>query len=264
PMGKKRSSTTATQSVGQVAASATDSFAQAIPDSFMQQYISRPGAFVVPSEAARAAAMDVVGSTYNAANFSGKFGLYDDWNTVLESGFDPSLQIWELINVRNVPVLKYTTDIMKELSQLIDSVNDDDEPDSSVSDPEEQEEIGDDSADSEEDSVGAEVSEDESDVIEQSDLEAESASDFDSSNAKDIGGSDDDDEEDEEEGSTRKSSVLDDQFFSLAEVEKFADDADEEDMRDRAILSGDYPKPPAGQTDEESASSDEDEDDDID
>ncbi|KAJ2434921.1 hypothetical protein GGF42_009144, partial [Coemansia sp. RSA 2424] len=132
-MGKKRSSATtatATQSVGQAAAAASDGFSQTIPDSFIQQYISRPGAFVVPSEAARAAAMDVVGSTYNAANFSDKFGLYDDWNTVLESGFDPSLQIWELINVRNVPVLKYTTDIMKELSQLIDSVNDD-ESDSS-------------------------------------------------------------------------------------------------------------------------------------
>ncbi|KAJ2333349.1 U3 snoRNP protein, partial [Coemansia sp. RSA 2681] len=194
------------------------------------------------------------------------FGLYDDWNTVLESGFDPSLQIWELINVRNVPVLKYTTDIMKELSQLIDSVNND-ESDSSASDSEEQEEIGIDSTESEDDAVAAEASEDESDAIEQSDLdsEAELASDLDSSSDKDMGGSDEEEEEeDEEQGSTRKSSVLDDQFFSLAEFEKFADDADEEDMRDRAILSGDYPKPPVGQDDEESADSDEDGDDEDD
>ncbi|KAJ2898725.1 U3 snoRNP protein, partial [Coemansia aciculifera] len=260
-MGKKRTSTatlpTTTPSV--------DSFAQTIPESFMQQYISRPGAFVVPSEAARTAAMEIVGSTYNAANFSDKFGLYDDWNTVLESGFDPSLQIWELINVRNAPVLKYTTDIMKELSQLVDSVNDDDDSDSSASDEEnEQDDIVSDSAESEEDAVSAEVSEDESDVASQLDSDAEAASDLDSDSDKDMADGDDDDEEDEMQGSTRKSSVLDDQFFSLAEVEKFADDADEEDMRDRAILAGDYPKPPAGQEDEESDSSDEDDEDDID
>ncbi|KAJ2052106.1 U3 snoRNP protein [Coemansia sp. S16] len=264
-MGKKRSSTT--PSVGQPASVAADSFAQTIPDSFIKQFINRPGAFVVPSATARAAAMEVVGSTYNAANYSDKFGLYDDWNTVLESGFDPSLQIWELINVRNEPVLKYTTDIMKELSQLIDSVND--ESGSSASDSDELEEIEGESAESEDDAVSVEVSEgamseDESDIEEQLglDSEADSASDLDSSNDKDMDESDEEDEDDE--GSTRKRSVLDDEFFSLADVEKFADDAEEEDMRDRAILAGDYPKAPAGQDGEESSDSEEDDEDDID
>ncbi|KAJ2818647.1 hypothetical protein FBU31_005800, partial [Coemansia sp. 'formosensis'] len=207
-MGKKRSSTT--PSVGQPASVVDDSFAQTIPDSFIKQFISRPGAFVVPSATARVAAMEVVGSTYNAANFSDKFGLYDDWNTVLESGFDPSLQIWELINVRNEPVLKYTTDIMKELSQLIDSVND--ESDSSASDSDEEEEgIEGDSAASEDEVMPAEVSEDamseeESDNAEQLDLdsEADSASDLDSSNDK--GMDDDSEEDDDEEDGTRKPS----------------------------------------------------------
>ncbi|KAJ2735084.1 U3 snoRNP protein [Coemansia sp. BCRC 34962] len=262
-MGMKRSSTA--PPVGQPASLEDDGFAQTIPDSFIKQFINRPGAFVVPSATARAAAMEVVGSTYNAANFSDKFGLYDDWNTVLESGFDPSLQIWELINVRNEPVLKYTTDIMKELSKLLDSVND--ELDSSESSSGEQERVESDSAESEVDAVPAEVSEDamsedESDIAEQLDSEADSASDLDSASDKDMDESDD--EDDDDESSTRKTSVLDDQFFSLAEVERFADEAEEEDMRDRAILAGDYPKPPAGQDGEESSDSEDDDDDDID
>ncbi|KAJ2819685.1 U3 snoRNP protein [Coemansia furcata] len=156
---------------------------------------------------------------------------------------------------------------MKELSQLIDSVND--ESDLSASDSDEEEEVEGDSAASEDEVMSAEVSEDamseeESDNAEQLDLdsEADSASDLDSSNDKDMG--DDSEEDDDEEDGTRKPSVLDDQFFSLADVAKFADDAEEEDMRDRAILAGDYPKPPAGQDDEESDDSDEDDEDDID
>ncbi|KAJ2032260.1 U3 snoRNP protein [Coemansia sp. S610] len=262
-MGKKRSSTA--PPAGQPASLEDDSFAQTIPASFIKQFINRPGAFVVPSATARAAAMEVVGSTYNAANFSDRFGLYDDWNTVLESGFDPSLQIWELINVRNEPVLKYTTDIMKELSKLIDSVND--ESDSSESSSGEQEAIESDSAESEDDAVSAEVSEDamseeESDTAEQLNSVADSASDLDSASDKDM--DDSDEEDDDDESGTRKTSVLDDQFFSLADVEKFADEAEEEDMRDRAILAGDYPKPPAGQDGEESSDSEDDDEDDID
>ncbi|KAJ2006152.1 U3 snoRNP protein [Coemansia thaxteri] len=264
-MGKKHSS--AALPVGREPATATDGFDQAIPSSFIEQYIKRPGSFIVPSAAARTAAMEVVGSTYDAANYSDKFGLYDDWRTVLASGFDPSLQIWELINIRNEPVLKYTTDIMKELSQLIDSVND--ESDSDVSDASEQEEeLASNSAESEEDeealSIG-EASEEAGETAAHSDLdsEVEEASDLGSSNGMSVDGSDDgEDDKEEYEDDKNEPSVVDDQFFSLADMEKFADDGDEEDMRDRAILAGDYSGVPADQDGEESADSDEDDDDD--
>ncbi|KAJ1828856.1 hypothetical protein LPJ56_000816, partial [Coemansia sp. RSA 2599] len=93
-----------------------NAFAQTIPESFIDQYINNPGAFVVPSATARAAAMELVEKTYDAANYLDKFGLFDDWKSVVDSGFDSSAQLWELINIRNEPVLKYSTDTMKQLS----------------------------------------------------------------------------------------------------------------------------------------------------
>ncbi|KAJ1863788.1 U3 snoRNP protein [Coemansia sp. RSA 2703] len=247
-----------------------DAFSQTIPESFIDQYINRPGAFVVPNTEARDAAMEVVGKTYDAANFSDKFGLFDDWKAVTDSGFDSSLQLWELINIRNQPVLKYTTDIMKELSALVDSVNI-----GSGSESGSDEEDGDenmlsqsDSASEAEESDGSEDDQDESedgvDLAEESDIE-NSAGSFEE--AEDIQGEDEDEEDEEDDddiGAPSKRSVIDDDFFSLAEMERFADEAEEEDMRDRAILAGDYPKPKPGEEDEESDDSDEDDDEDID
>ncbi|KAJ2841125.1 hypothetical protein GGI22_008037, partial [Coemansia erecta] len=214
--------------------------------SFVDKYIKCPGEFIVPSAAARAAAIDVVGKTYDAANFSDKFGLYDDWNAVLKSGFDPNEQLWELISFRNEPVLSYSTDMMKQLSQLLDSAHvESGFEDDSGADIEDEQSVAesldeDGDEDEDEESVESALQEEplESDIVSSS-------------------------EEEEEEEDRVKRSVVDDDFFSLAEMEAFADEAEEEDMRDRAILAGDYPKSTAND-EEESEESDEDDEDDVD
>ncbi|KAJ2787039.1 U3 snoRNP protein [Coemansia interrupta] len=237
-----------------------DTLSHTIPESFIDQFIDRPGAFVVPNAAAREAAMDIVSKTYDAANFSDKFGLFDDWKAVAESGFDSSLQLWELINIRNQPVLKYSTDIMKELSALVDSVNIGSGSESGSDDEDGDLDMLSQSGSSSE-AEESDVSEDEQDT---SDGGVDLSEDSDAEkSAESVEEEEDEDEEDEDEdtGISSKRSVVDDDFFSLAEMERFADEAEEEDMRDRAILAGDYPKPKPGE-DEESGDSDEDDDDD--
>ncbi|KAJ1897541.1 U3 snoRNP protein [Kickxella alabastrina] len=241
---------------GKPAAQATNASRNLIPDSFIEQFIDHPGAFIVPDAKARAAAMDVVGRTYDAANFSDKFGLFDDWKSVLDSGFDSNLQLWELISIRNEPVLKYSADVMKELSALIDSVNIDSE---SESDEDEAMLLsGAESAAEDENDVDALLesgSEADSSDLESDDVENSSDSD------KSAGDASEGENDDEEEYYNSKPSVLDDEFFSVAEMERFADEADEEDMRDRAILAGDYPKPKHGEKEDDDESSESDEDD---
>ncbi|KAJ2388680.1 U3 snoRNP protein, partial [Coemansia sp. RSA 2559] len=178
------------------------------------------------------------------------FGLYDDWNAVLKSGFDPNEQLWELISFRNEPVLSYSTDMMKQLSQLLDSAHvesgfEDDsgadiEDEQSVAESLDEDGDEDENEDEDEESVESALQEEplESDIVSSS-------------------------EEEEEEEDRVKRSVVDDDFFSLAEMEAFADEAEEEDMRDRAILAGDYPKSTAND-EEESEESDEDDEDDVD
>ncbi|KAJ1723828.1 U3 snoRNP protein [Coemansia erecta] len=238
-----------------------DTLSQTVPESFIDQFISHPGAFVVPNTAAREAAMDIVSKTYDAANFSDKFGLFDDWKAVAESGFDSSLQLWELINIRNQPVLKYSTDIMKELSALVDSVNigSGSESDSDDEDGDQDMLSQSDSSSEAEESDGSDdeqdVSDDGADLAEDSNVEESAVS----AEEED---EDSQDEDEDDTGVSPKRSVVDDDFFSLAEMERFVDEAEEEDMRDRAILAGDYPKPKPGEEDEESGDSDEEDDDD--
>ncbi|KAJ2808190.1 U3 snoRNP protein [Coemansia guatemalensis] len=242
-------------------------FDQTIPDTFIKGYINSPGAFIVPDAEVRAAAMDVVGKTYDAANSSEKFGLFDDWNAVLNSGFDTNTQLWELINMRNEPVLKYSADVMKELSQLIDSVGDSDpELSAESSDAESADDSGDQVVVSSPDEDDETSEGDYAAAMAGSDLESEadlSAEESDEANSdeeeqEDGHGSEDEDEDDTD----AKPSVVDDQFFSLAEMEEFADKAEEEEMRDRAILAGNYPKRPTDE--DEGESSDEDDDESID
>ncbi|KAJ1827567.1 U3 snoRNP protein, partial [Coemansia sp. RSA 2599] len=177
--------------------------------------------------------------------------------------------LWELINIRNEPVLKYSTDTMKQLSALIESVDlgSDDEEEGS---DEDQTMVSLDEAGSSGSGDDQDVSEEEEEDDEASGAGAESLEmngEIESGSEAESGsddGSDVEEEEEEEEeddeGVNARRSVIDDDFFSLAEMEKFADDAEEEDMRDRAILAGDYPQPKPGEEDDEE-SSDEDEDD---
>ncbi|KAJ1769961.1 U3 snoRNP protein [Coemansia sp. RSA 1813] len=228
-------------------------FSSVIPQSFIDQYIKRPGEFIVPSAAARAAAIDVVGKTYDAANITDKFGLYDDWSAVLKSGFDPNEQLWELISFRNEPVLSYSTDTMKQLSQLLESVSV--EPDS------EEEYSG---SDIEDDQSIGETLDEEDEKEEDSDKDSDEQVSAGSPLEEDLLSSDiASSSEEEEEDNQTKRSIVDDDFFSLAEMEKFADEAEEEDLRDRAILAGDYPKN-AANDDEESEDSDEDDEANVD
>ncbi|KAJ1837250.1 U3 snoRNP protein, partial [Coemansia sp. RSA 2708] len=235
---------------------AVDAFAQTVPDSFIEQFIDSPGAFIVPTDEARAAAMDVVSRTYDSANMAEKYGLFDDWNAVLNSGFDPSVQLWELINVRNEPVLKSSLDVMKELSQLIDSV---------ASDESEDEDDSDDAMDVSDDQqvVASDAESSESEESDGQDSEAEISEEQSADDGSDVKDSDDEDtsEEESEEESTAKPSVVDDEFFSLAEMESFVDKVEEEEMRDRAILAGEYPK---RSEDDDDESSDDDDDESID
>ncbi|KAI8322845.1 Mpp10 protein [Martensiomyces pterosporus] len=245
---------------------ATSAFSKAISESFIDQYINRPGAFVVPNASAKAAAMEVVKSTYDAANCGDKFGLYDDWSSIVESGFDVGQQLWELINIRNEPVLKYTADTMKELSLLLESVakaSSDDESSSDDSEEEEEEEL---SASEGEEQEGSESEESGSSEEESEDNDASAERSGSESDAASSASSSDEEEDDnDKEESSAKRSIVDDDFFSLAEMERFADEAEEEDMRDRAILAGDYPKRADDDDDDDEESSDsEDDEDNID
>ncbi|KAJ1645581.1 U3 snoRNP protein [Coemansia asiatica] len=249
-----------------------DQFAQTISVSFIDRYIDNPGAFVVPSAQARAAAMELVEKTYDAANYLDKFGLFDDWKSVKDSGFDSNMQLWELISFRNEPVLKFSTDTMKQLSALIESVqinSDSDEDQTVVS-------LGEgDSSDSSSSGSGEEMvdeydeesvdEEQPEDAAESLELDSEQGSGLENESeagtSSDLESDEEEEDEEEEVGSTAKRSIVDDDFFSLAEMEKFADDAEEEDMRDRAILAGDYPQPQPGENNEDEESSDEDSDD---
>ncbi|KAJ2663524.1 u3 small nucleolar ribonucleoprotein MPP10 [Coemansia sp. RSA 1199] len=244
-MGKRRSAgNKADKTVTEMVA---DTFAQTVPDSFIEKFIDSPDAFIVPTAEARDAAMDVVSRTYDAANTTEKFGLFDDWKAVMTSGFDPDMQLWELINIRNEPVLKNTADVMKELSLLLDSVSDN-ESESESDSPDAMDVSDDQVVDSD-----IEASESAGDSDEGSDLE--SGAESDKQQADDTDESEDDDEEDEEEEErSTKPSIVDDEFFSLAEMEAFADKAEQEEMRDRAILAGNYPK----QAEEDGESSDDD------
>ncbi|KAJ2481557.1 u3 small nucleolar ribonucleoprotein MPP10 [Coemansia sp. RSA 2131] len=247
-MGKRRSAgNKADKTVTEMVA---DTFAQTVPDSFIEKFIDSPDAFIVPTAEARDAAMDVVSRTYDAANTTEKFGLFDDWKAVMTSGFDPDMQLWELINIRNEPVLKNTADVMKELSLLLDSVSDN-ESESESDSPDAMDVSDDQVVDSD-----IEASESEGDSDEGSDLE--SGAESDKQQADDTDESEDDDEEEEERNT--KPSIVDDEFFSLAEMEAFADKAEQEEMRDRAILAGNYPK----QAEEDGESSDDDDDESID
>ncbi|KAJ2081569.1 u3 small nucleolar ribonucleoprotein MPP10 [Coemansia sp. RSA 988] len=237
-------------------------FDQTIPDTFIKGFVNSPGAFIVPDPEVRAAAMDVVGKTYDAANCSEKFGLFDDWSAVLSSGFDINTQLWELINMRNEPVLKYSADVMKELSQLIDSVGDSDSDQSAESSDAE-------SADGSEDQMVAPSSGEEDEISEGEYAAAEAGSALELSADPDVEESDEsnpdeeeqnddlDGEDEDEEDTDAKPSVVDDQFFSLAEMEEFADKAEEEEMRDRSILAGNYPKQPTDEDEGESSDDDE-------
>ncbi|KAJ2713158.1 U3 snoRNP protein [Coemansia spiralis] len=203
--------------------------------------------------------MEVVGRTYDAANYSAKFGIFDDWRAVTTSGFDPDAQLWELINMRNEPVLKYSADIMKELSLLLDSVNVGSDASSSDDSDGETMDISqpgspvpeagtpDDSDDAEDaDDVSAEGSDEEAGTDGSEELSAESDEGEGESDAA-------------ADPTAPKPSVVDDEFFSLAEVEAFADEGEEEEMRYRAILAGDYPKAPEGADEAESSDDDDDE-----
>ncbi|KAJ2356799.1 U3 snoRNP protein [Coemansia sp. RSA 2618] len=254
-MGKKRG----TAKKAERTAAAADTFAQTVPDSFMETFVDSPSTFIVPTDEARAAAMDVVSRTYDAANIAEKFGLFDDWSAVMASGFDPNVQLWELINIRNEPVLKNTTDVMKELSLLLDSVADD-ESDSDES--QDAMDVSDDQqvASDAETSESEDEDEDEDATDEGSDLESDAEL-----SAEELaeGAEESDDEDDSEEESSAKPSVIDDEFFSLAEMEAFADKAEQEEMRDRAILAGNYPKRSDGDG-ESSEEGDDDDDESID
>ncbi|KAJ2559844.1 u3 small nucleolar ribonucleoprotein MPP10 [Coemansia sp. RSA 1822] len=241
-MGKRRSAGNKADKI--VTEMVADTFAQTVPDSFIEKFIDSPDAFIVPTAEARDAAMDVVSRTYDAANTTEKFGLFDDWKAVMTSGFDPDMQLWELINIRNEPVLKNTADVMKELSLLLDSVSDN-ESESESDSPDAMDVSDDQVVDSD-----IEASESEGDSDEGSDLE--SGAESDKQQADDTDESEDDDEEEEERNT--KPSIVDDEFFSLAEMEAFADKAEQEEMRDRAILAGNYPK----QAEEDGESSDDD------
>lgn len=212
--------------------------------SFIDEYLQQPSSFVVPNQKTRQAAMDMVGVTYDAANYADKFGLFDDWAGVKESGFDADMQLWELVNVRNQSVFKYSADIMKELSGLLASVEFEEEEDESEEN--EAEDVSD--LESEEDKMAIESGE--SEELGPSDKESEAGS-------KEP---EEDSDESDEEDPIHKPSIVDDEFFSLAEMEKFCEEAEEEDREYRAILAGDYPKK-SGDDEEES---EEDSEDDID
>ncbi|KAJ2804828.1 U3 snoRNP protein [Coemansia helicoidea] len=274
-MGATR--TTAARQPGQGPAADTG-FAQMMPDAFVERYLEAPGAFVAPTAEARAAAMEIVGRTYDAANYAAKFGIFDDWKTVATSGFDPDTQVWEVVKLRNDSVLKYSAGIMKELSLLLDSVNmdngssSDDDSDSGPAADAEAMDISQSEADDAEDSEGAEDSDDaeDSDGAEDSDDAEDSDGAEDSDDAEDVAleSSGEEANADEDDGDSDaaaadpnapKPSILDDEFFSLAEVEAFADEGEEEEMRYRAILAGDYPKAPEGEDEGESSDDDDDE-----
>ncbi|KAJ2304371.1 U3 snoRNP protein, partial [Coemansia sp. RSA 2706] len=95
------------------------------------------------------------------------------------------------------------------------------------------------------------------------DSEAEISEEQSADDGSDVKDSDDEDtsKEESEEESTAKPSVVDDEFFSLAEMESFVNKVEEEEMRDRAILAGEYPK---RSEDDDDESSDDDDDESID
>ncbi|KAJ2723029.1 U3 snoRNP protein [Coemansia sp. Benny D115] len=231
----------------------------AIPESFIAQFIDHPGAFIVPNAEARNAAMDVVQRTYDAANFTDKFGIFDTWADVASSGFDTDSQLWELINIRNDPVFKHTASVMRELTQLVDSVElgSDDEDEGA------KDEIDENDTDEDIETEDEEEDEEEDDVKGMIDNDTE-VSEGETGDEDEVDKSQDEESEEEKDIADeppKKGSVVDDDFFSLADMEAFADEAEEEDMRDRAILAGDYPKPAPGDYNSGEESSETDEDD---
>ncbi|KAJ2852153.1 U3 snoRNP protein [Coemansia brasiliensis] len=220
-MGKKRATAKATKAPGALAASAA--FGQVVPESFIEKFIDSPGSFIVPTAEARDAAMEVVSRTYDAANMTEKYGLFDSWNAVINSGFDPNVQLWELINVRNEPVLKSTADTMKELTQLLESVESDES-----------------SSESSDNDMDVSDEQQEAADLESAESELESESDAEQSDDQIVNSGQDTSEDESEEESNVKPSAIDDKFFSLAEMEKFADQAEEEEEIYQAALAGSY------------------------
>ncbi|KAJ2455754.1 U3 snoRNP protein [Coemansia sp. RSA 2336] len=232
-MGKKR----ATKAPG---ALTNDAFEQVVPKSFIDKFIDSPGSFIVPTLEARDAAMQVVSRTYDAANAAEKYGLFDSWDAVINSGFDPNVQLWELINVRNEPVLKSTADTMKELTRLLESVESD----------------GSSGEDSDGDAMDVSDEQSEAADLESSESELDSAESEQESDAEEPISDQESSDESEKESSV-KPSAIDDEFFSLAEMEKFADQAEEEEEAYRAALAGHFPQADGEEDEDEESSDDE-------
>ncbi|KAJ3157453.1 u3 small nucleolar ribonucleoprotein MPP10 [Geranomyces michiganensis] len=216
--------------------------------SVLDSLLSRPDAFLRPTPALADSFLKITQTLYGLAKHSEPFpNEFSPLETLLVDGFDAE-QVWEQLQLQNEPMLGY---FAAKVEQVVDTGNDDDE-DSVMSDSMDVDEADFDAMD-----TGGMSDDLQEDGEADSDEELASGSESDGASAMGevtaLSGGDGDDwneelgeagdaesaseEEDEKWGAARtpkNRSEIDDDFFSLEEMERFADFGEERDLKKAA------------------------------
>ncbi|KAJ1915742.1 U3 snoRNP protein [Mycoemilia scoparia] len=267
------------------AATSADHFTTKLID-FFNNALTHPEKFVIPDPSLRQECLEITKIVFDTANKGDgntknkqnrkKFGPISQLTISTDNkenggeekeeiGFTDNEQIWGIMQLRNKPVFQYAKNVISDLEalkmdQLYPEQSESEDQSDDDDDGGEGGEFGGFGTGSENENDKMDV---DGDVNEQSEVdEGSDLDDLDFAQEDDQDDDDDEDEESDEEDQIKKS-VVDDDFFSLAEMEKFADEAEEIEERDRDILAGKYPQPKDGKADESSDEED-DNDDEID
>ncbi|PWA02579.1 hypothetical protein BB558_001274 [Smittium angustum] len=206
-------------------------------DSIIQTLSKNPEKFLVPSSKIKKDCFNIAKHAFDSGNSKTCYGTLSKLLGE-EDGFSQLEQIWELLQLRNSAVLSYSNKTLQDTHKY-DKLFNQDEEESDISDEE-----------SENDSnINSDVEQDElSEIDEELQQESEHDSDLDQDIEMDSEDQNDDDldledsdqhgELDLEDNPKEKATEVDDEFFSLGEMHKFAEEAEQIEMRDRQILAG--------------------------
>ncbi|KAJ1677541.1 hypothetical protein EV182_005949, partial [Spiromyces aspiralis] len=209
---------------------------EALTDVFFKATLDAPEDFVIPNPDLSKRCLLVAKSTFDRANRLRQFGPLEKLLTE-EEGFGDLEQIWELMQIRNKPVLQYVKRTLRRLEKYMEQAHSsEDEQDDSDEDYTAAEESGRDDKMELEHEYGLEIKDRAGNIAKNEDT----ASDLESP-IEEYDNEEDEDDSDEDEERNYKPSAVDDEFFSLTEMEKFVNEAEEIEERDQEILSGRYP-----------------------
>ncbi|KAJ3072042.1 u3 small nucleolar ribonucleoprotein MPP10, partial [Rhizoclosmatium hyalinum] len=223
-------------------------FIQPVTTLFDKEIISHPEKFLVPDVTLSNTLLDAAKWMFDLAKHSEPFEM-SPLAELLTDGFDLD-QIWEQMQLRNRPMVKYVTatasDVISRgdieaLAKDEDEDENDEEGEDVDGEDEENEEV--DGLDVEEDEDGEEGEEDDDEMeLDQAMDDLEDGDDLEEDDEDQQGEGDEDVFDSEEEGDDKEETSstpfgrgrrteLDDEFFSLHEMEKFAERGEERDMR---------------------------------